>query len=78
MSVKVSPEDRRRMAIAARSLATVETTAKAGGPAAAAAIAAANADRRRQGRPLLTVAPDLPEEGFYRRARALGFRRSRG
>lgn len=65
------------MAVAARSLAQVEATLEADESAVAAAVAVANDERLRQGRPPLIAAPDLPEEEFYRRARALGFRRSR-
>lgn len=73
----MSAEDRRRLAALARSLAAVETTAEPDADAAAAAVAAADRDRARHRRPPLVLAPEVPEEGFYRRARALGLRRIR-
>ena len=65
------------MAVAGRSLARIETDAEPGRHVLLAAVAAADRDRADQGRPALLVDGDLPEEEFYRRARALGFRRSR-
>lgn len=59
------------MARVARDLAAIERDEDP--PAAArAAIAAADDHRRSQGRPPLADEHDRPEEGFYRRARALG------
>lgn len=75
----VSPDDRRRMAALARDLVALETDAEPDQAGLERAVRAADADRERAGRPPLDVSgpADLPEEGFYRRARALGFRRIR-
>ena len=76
----VNDEDRRRFAAQIRSLREIETNEEMSPEQAAPVIAAADADRARAGRPPLRDDTDveLPEEGFYRRARALGFiRRSR-
>lgn len=74
----VSDEDRRRFEAQARSLREIETDEELSPDQAALVIAAANEDRARAGRPSLRVDRDaeLPEEGFYRRARALGFMRN--
>ena len=73
----VSPDDRRRVAALARDLAALETDVEPDEAGLARAVGAADADRDRAGRAALdaNVELDLPEEGFYRRARALGFRR---
>lgn len=61
----------------ARALRRIERTDEPDAAGRNAARAAADRDRERSGRPPLSDATPLPEEEFYRRARALGFRRSR-
>lgn len=73
----ISPEDRRRFQSQVDSLREIESNEEMSPEQAARAIAAADADRAKAGRPPLRAERDieLPEEGFYRRARALGFLR---
>ena len=76
----VSDDERRKYASLAESLRKIETNEEMPPEQAARVVAAANEDRARAGLPPLLDERDLelPEEGFYRRARALGFmRRSR-
>src|SRR5438132_3662847 len=72
----VSDEDRRRMMRLARDLEAVETDEPASPQALAAAVTEANRRRLDRGLPRLADEPEPPEEEFYRRARALGLRRS--
>ena len=72
----VSDDDRRRMARVAADLAEIETDEPASPEQLAAAVAAANRRRAARGQPPLDNEPEPPEEEFYRRARALGLRRS--
>lgn len=75
----VSNDDRRRMARLGRDLAGIETDETPSADALAAAVAEANVRRAERGiPPLADDRREPPEEEFYRRARALGFRRSRG
>ena len=77
MSDRVTADDRRRMARLARDLAEIETDDAPEPDALAAIVDAVNRDREARGLPPLREdAP--PEEQFYRRARALGLRSSRG
>lgn len=71
--------DRRAFDAQARALGRFERDDAPDAEARDAARSAADRDRARSGRPPLAdaVAVPLPEEEFYRRARALGFRRSR-
>ena len=64
------------MALVGRSLAGIERDAAPGHDAELAAVEAADRDRARRGKPPLEIDATRPEEEFYRRARALGFRRS--
>ena len=76
----VSADGRGRFEAQAASLRAVENDEEMSPEQMARAVASANADRARAGLPPLRDERDveLPEEGFYRRARALGFlRRSR-
>jgi hypothetical protein len=61
------------MRVLARDLGAAERDDAPTREAAAVAISAADDDRRRAGRRPLDQAGERPEEGFYRRARALGF-----
>ena len=74
----VSADDRRRFEAQAASLRAVENDEEMSPEQTARVVASANADRARAGLPPLRDERDveLPEEGFYRRARALGFLRS--
>lgn len=73
----VSGDDRRRFQSQADSLRGVETDEEMAPEHAARTVAAANDDRARAGLPPLRDEREieLPEEGFYRRARALGLMR---
>ena len=76
----ISADDRRKFEAQAASLREVENDEEMSPEQAARVIGAANEDRAQAGLPPLRDERDveLPEEGFYRRARALGFiRRSR-
>lgn len=75
--VPVSGRDRRAFDAQARALRRIERDDAPDAEGRAAARAAADHDRERAGRPPLADDVPLPEEEFYRRARALGFRRSR-
>ena len=77
-SMEVSAGDRRRMAALANDLKAIERDEPASPEALAAAIAEADRDRERWGIPPIARVYHPPEEEFYRRARALGLRRSRG
>lgn len=70
----VSEQDRRKLDSQIRSLRGLENDNEVSPEEASAGVAAANADRARAGIPPLKRDEDvgLPEEGFYRRARALG------
>jgi uncharacterized protein YbaR (Trm112 family) len=70
--------DLRRMAAIGRSLAAIERDDAPAPAQSSAARAAADQFRVRHGIPPLVDDECRPEEEFYRRARALGFRRSRG
>lgn len=63
------------MAAMAKSLASIETDEPASGERLAAAVDNANEFRAEHGMAALRTDLDPPEEEFYRRARALGFRR---
>lgn len=75
--VPTSGRDRRSFDAQAEALRRIERDDAPDAEAAVVARAAADRDRKRSGRPPLAEAAELPEEEFYRRARALGFRRSR-
>ena len=63
------------MKAVARSLTLVETSEPATALQLELAARAATVFRRERGIPDLVDDPEPSEEGFYRRARALGFRR---
>ena len=65
------------MRVIARALSAIETDEEPDGARLRRAIDCANADRRTRGTPELELNATPPEEEFYRRARALGFRRRR-
>ena len=65
------------MRVIAQSLSEIERAEPASEEQLAAAVERADRFRRRHGIPVLADSAELPEEGFYRRARALGFRRIR-
>jgi len=73
-----SEADRRRLQVQAKSLELLETDEEPTPSNLAAAIESANRFRRANGLPPLEEGRELPEEELYRRARALGLRRSRG
>lgn len=73
----VSEEDRRRMERLGSDLRAIETDVPASPAALAAAVMEANRRRQTRGLPPLGDDSHRPEEEFYRRARALGLRRSR-
>lgn len=66
------------MVAIARSLSAIESDAPATDEQVERAVAAANQFRTARGIPDLLDRPEPPEEAFYRRARALGFRRIGG
>ena len=70
--------DRRRMTAIARSLVDVERDDPLRPEELARAVATANQFRVEHGAAPLQEETDYPEEGFYRRARALGLCRNRG
>jgi hypothetical protein len=72
----VSEADRRRRRSLAASLEEVEMDEVPTPPALAAARAIADRFRAADGLPPIDDGRDLPEEELYRRARALGLRRS--
>ncbi len=63
------------MKVIARSLAVIETDIPATPAQVTSAQIEAAAFRDRHGLPALIADDERPEEEFYRRARALGFRR---
>jgi hypothetical protein len=73
--VTVSGDDQRRMDSLRRSLASIESDVEAPPGQLAEAIASANRFRLEHGIAPLASSDERPEEEFYRRARALGFRR---
>jgi hypothetical protein len=73
----VTSRDRQKMQAIARSLAAIETDIPASPVQLAAALIDAAAFRRKHQLPPLTEVENHPESEFYRRARALGIRRSR-
>ena len=70
--------ERKRMAAIARSLADIERDDVPAASALAHAVATANEFRLDHDLAALKEDIDHPEEGFYRRARALGLCRGRG
>lgn len=76
--MRVSEEEKRLLASQARALASIETDEEPRADRRGRLIDQANAARAEAGRAPLHEDDDLPEEGFYRRARALGFRRVSG
>jgi hypothetical protein len=76
--VSVSDRDRRRFAAQARDLATLERDDAADDRSLRRAIEVTNRVREIAGIALIDEKAEPPELEFYRRARALGFRRIGG
>jgi len=76
--VSVSDRDRRRLAAQARDLAGLERDDTPSHRSLRRLIDATNRARTAEGVAAIDEAAEPPEAEFYKRARALGFRRIRG